>query len=67
MSTKTKSLIVRFVKGFISGAIASAIAFLQMGFQVGSQAEFTNFAYGLLIATISGALLSAEKALSWKE
>ena len=69
MSIKTKSLILRFVKGFVSGAITSMI--MVTAAAPSNWTELSSIGTILTVSGIfgglNGLLLSIEKYLGWKE
>ena len=66
MSAKTKTILLRFIRNFLSAGIASAVVFIESGTVISSQAEFKTFVYGLMIAFISGIVGATDKYLRYK-
>jgi len=67
MSQKTKSILTRFAKGFVSGAVASMVAVPLV-----APVDWTGFlpilnslAMALVFGGISGLLLALQKWASW--
>jgi len=61
-----KSILKRFLKGFISGGIASAVLLLQAGVAIKSFADLKTLGFALGVAFVTGGLLAIEKGLNWK-
>lgn len=67
MTTKTKSLIGKFIKGAIAGGLASVAVSLQSNYSVASLSDLVTLANILGTAFLSGTVLSAMKYLAWQE
>lgn len=60
-----KSVIKRFIKGFIAGGIASVALAIDAGFSITSVNDLKQMGWALLVAFVTGGLLSLEKAIRW--
>lgn len=65
MSIRFKSTIVRFLKGFLSVEVPIIVAQLGNVTDITNIAQVKSFAFSLVLPTISGALLAAEKWMRW--
>jgi len=67
-SLKLKSLVNKVVKGFIAGGLASlALTLDANNFTVSSIADLENLAKIIFSGFLTGAVLSAIKAFTWKD
>lgn len=62
-----KSIIKRFIKGFLSGGIASMVVVLESAQNINTFGDIKTLAVASTIAFISGGLLAIEKWISWKK
>ena len=69
MSQKTKSVLMRFVKGFVAGAVT-----MMLGVSISAPANWVELMSALSILAVTGIyggvvglLLALEKWYSWKE
>jgi len=60
-----KSIIKRFLKGFIAGGIASVVLALQAGITISSLTDVKTLLTALGVAFVTGGLLAIEKGLNW--
>jgi hypothetical protein len=61
-----KSVLKRFLKGFLAGGLSSAIVVLNAGITISSIADLKQFAISLLLAFMTGGMLAIDKALRWR-
>lgn len=62
-----KTIFKRFLKGFIAGGLASVSVSLNAGFTITSLEDIKQFSFALVVAFLTGGILSIEKALNWRE
>jgi len=63
--TKTKSVLKRFAKAFVSGGFSSVAVLLASGVTISNLAEAKNTLFVLSIAFISGGIMAIDKLLNW--
>lgn len=61
-----KSIIKRFLKGFLAGGLSSVVVILNAGVTISSIADLKQFAVSLLLAFMTGGILALDKALRWR-
>lgn len=61
--TKLQSVLLRFVKGFVSGGLGSVAVLLSAGIPA---TDLKKLGLALITAFISGGLLALEKAYNWQ-
>lgn len=60
-----KSIVKRFLKGFIAGGIASVVLTLNTSVAISTFADLKTLGFTLGVAFVTGGLLAIEKGLSW--
>lgn len=67
MSQKTKSVLIRFLKGFIAGGISTTGVLLQAGITVTNVHDIKTVGFTLATSFLTGGLLAIEKMLNWQK
>lgn len=61
-----KSVLKRFLKGFLAGGLSSVVVILNADVTISSIADLKQFAISLLLAFMTGGMLAIDKALRWR-
>lgn len=56
----------RFTKGFIAGGLSSALVLIGQGVAISSVSDIKHFGIALVVAFLTGGLLSVEKYVNYQ-